>query len=78
MKKHFPDPEHELGLPRGWAIRPFSILASSFKTVVLADADTIFLRDPRILINETGFLGYGSLSGTIELSKRQQRIIIDR
>jgi len=61
MKKHFPDPEHELGLPRGWAIRPFSILASSFKTVVLADADTTFLRDPRILLNETGFLGYGSL-----------------
>lgn len=61
ITKSFPDPDDELGFPGGWAMRPFSILASSFKTVILADADTVFLRDPRILLHETGFLDFGSL-----------------
>ena len=47
ITKKFPDPEGILDLPGRWAMRPFALLASSFKTVILADADTIFLQDPK-------------------------------
>ena len=42
----FPDPDGVIGLPGRWASRPFAILASSFKAVILSDADTVFLQDP--------------------------------
>lgn len=61
IMKCFPDPDNELSLPGRWALRPFSVLASSFKQVILSDADTIFLQDPRILLNETNLHRYGSL-----------------
>jgi hypothetical protein len=49
-----------MGMPGGWALRPFAMLASSFK-VILTDADTIFLRDPALLLREQGFLEKGAL-----------------
>ena len=61
ITKKFPDPDEVLGLPGGWAMRPFAILASSFKTVILSDADTVFLQDPSVLLYEPGFLEHGSL-----------------
>jgi hypothetical protein len=61
ITQKFRDPDNILGLPGGWAMRPFSILASSFKTAILADADTIFLQDPRVLLQEYTFIQYGSL-----------------
>ena len=61
ITERFPDPDDLLGLPGGWAMRPFAILASSFKTVILSDADTVFLQNPSILLDEPGFLEHGSL-----------------
>lgn len=61
ITEKFPDPDGLLGLPGGWAMRPFAILASSFKTVILADADTIFLQDPRKILDDVNFQESGSL-----------------
>jgi len=61
ITKKFPDPDKKLGLPGGWAMRPFAILASSFKTAILADADTVFLQDPQIILDEPTFKEYGSI-----------------
>lgn len=60
INNRFSDPEGVL-VPRGWALRPFAMLASSFKRVILSDADTIFLQDPRGLLKEPTFLEYGSI-----------------
>ena len=48
-------------MPGGWALRPFAILASSFKKVILCDADTIFLQDPAVLLQEPGFRDTGTV-----------------
>lgn len=61
ITKKFPDPDGFLGLPGGWAMRPFAILASSFKKVILADADTIFLQDPQKILDEVNFQEFGSI-----------------
>jgi Mannosyltransferase putative len=62
ITERFPDPDNILGLPQGgWATRAFAVLASSFKTVILTDADTVFLQDPRILLQEPSFREYGSV-----------------
>lgn len=61
ITKKFPDSEGMLSLCGGSAIRPYAILASSFKTVILAEADTVFLQDPRILLDEPSFEEYGSI-----------------
>lgn len=57
----FPDPDGVIGLPGRWASRPFAILASSFKRVILSDADAVFLQDPSLLLQESGFVKTGSL-----------------
>lgn len=57
----FPDPDGQAGLPGGWAMRPFAMLASSFNTVILADADTVFLQDPRVILNEPSMRESGSI-----------------
>jgi len=57
----FPDPDGQAGLPGGWAMRPFAMLTSSFKTVILADADTVFLQDPRVLLAEPSMREFGSI-----------------
>lgn len=61
INQRFLDPDETLGLPGGWALRPFAMLASSFKRVILSDADTIFLQDPRKLLHEPTFQQYGSI-----------------
>jgi hypothetical protein len=62
ITEKFPDPNGILGLlPGSWAMRPYALLASSFKTIILADADTIFLQDPRILLEEPSYKQYGSI-----------------
>jgi alpha 1,3-mannosyltransferase len=61
ITQRFPDPDGVLGLPGGWAMRPFAALASSFQTVILTDADTMFLLDPRIILNENTFKEFGSI-----------------
>jgi len=57
----FPDPNGLLGFPGGWAMRPFAILASSFKKVILTDADTVWMQDPRKILEEETFAEYGSV-----------------
>jgi hypothetical protein len=61
IKDFFPDPSNAMHMPGGWALRPFAILASSFRKVILTDADTIFLQDPALLFQEDGFLDKGAL-----------------
>lgn len=50
-----------MNMPGGWALRPFAILASSFKRVILTDADTVFLQDPALLLEEPGFQNKGAI-----------------
>ncbi|OUM67819.1 glycosyltransferase family 71 protein [Piromyces sp. E2] len=45
----------------GWAIKPFSILASRFEEVILIDADSVFIRDPAILFEDEGYLEKGTV-----------------
>jgi len=61
INNFFPDPEGVMNMPGGWALRPFAILASSFKKVILTDADTVFLQDPALLLEEPGFQDTGAL-----------------
>ena len=42
-------------------MRPFATLASSFKKVILTDADTVFLESPELLLQEPGFKKTGAL-----------------
>ncbi|KAJ3135771.1 hypothetical protein HK100_002362 [Physocladia obscura] len=37
----------------GWAIKPFSILASSFRHVIFMDADALFFQDPEFMLRES-------------------------
>ncbi|KAI8066647.1 mannosyltransferase putative-domain-containing protein [Gongronella butleri] len=46
---------------RGWDMKPFSVLASSFKEVMLIDADALFLYNPDKLFDEQGFKDTGTL-----------------
>jgi len=46
---------------KGWAIKPFAILASRFEEVILMDADVIYLHDPAELFEEEGYLTMGTL-----------------
>jgi hypothetical protein len=46
---HFDTEARDAG---GWSIKPFAILASSFKEVIFIDADALFLQDP-LMIFET-------------------------
>eukprot|EP00833_Pecoramyces_ruminatium_P017539 jgi/Orpsp1_1/1191571/evm.model.d7180000087073.1 len=45
----------------GFAIKPFSILASRFEEVLLMDADVVYLHDPEELFEEEGYLNTGTL-----------------
>jgi len=61
ITNRFPDPDDVLGFPGGWAMRPFAALASSFQTVILTDADTMFLLDPSVVVNEATLKEVGSI-----------------
>ncbi|KAL9084160.1 MAG: hypothetical protein Q9165_008208 [Trypethelium subeluteriae] len=45
----------------GWAIKPFAALASSFRDVILLDADAVFLQDPALLLEDPSFQATGAL-----------------
>jgi hypothetical protein len=61
IRNVFPDPDGILDMPGGWALRPFAVLASSFKKVILSDADTIFLQNPAVLLQEPAFREKGTV-----------------
>jgi hypothetical protein len=46
---------------KGWAIKPFAVLASRFEEVILIDADSFYLRDPIELYDEKGYQEKGTL-----------------
>ncbi|ORY30490.1 hypothetical protein BCR33DRAFT_724308 [Rhizoclosmatium globosum] len=47
---------------RGWAIKPFALLASSFQKVMFLDADAVFIQNPDLLFtNSKLFAKYGQL-----------------
>ncbi|ORX50706.1 hypothetical protein BCR36DRAFT_583292 [Piromyces finnis] len=45
----------------GWAIKPFSVLASRFEEIILMDADAMYIRDPAILFEDEGYLEKGTI-----------------
>ena len=44
-----------------YAIKPFVILASSFREVILMDADTLFLKNPKSLFEMEGYKSLGTV-----------------
>lgn len=44
-----------------WDIKPFAILFSSFKNVILMDADSIFMQNPEILLEDEGYKRTGAI-----------------
>ncbi|KAJ3210772.1 hypothetical protein HDU82_007394 [Entophlyctis luteolus] len=52
----------EAKLLGGWAIKPFALLASSFKQVMFLDADAVFVQKPELLFTKSEiFSKYGQL-----------------
>ncbi|OQE11339.1 hypothetical protein PENFLA_c072G05022 [Penicillium flavigenum] len=45
----------------GWAGKPFSILFSSFREVILIDADSLFFVNPEVLFNDEDYVRTGAL-----------------
>ncbi|KAI9346181.1 mannosyltransferase putative-domain-containing protein [Obelidium mucronatum] len=45
----------------GWSLKPFAILAASFRTVLFMDADVLFLKDPREVLKSKLFRKNGHL-----------------
>lgn len=43
----------------GWAIKPFSVLASRFEQVILVDCDSVFLQDPEALFQQPPYIDTG-------------------
>jgi len=46
---------------RGWAIKPYAILASRFRHVLLLDADNVPVRDPSDLFQSAGYQQTGAI-----------------
>lgn len=45
----------------GWALKPFAILLSSFREAIFIDADSLFLRDPATLFQDSNYQETGAL-----------------
>ncbi|KAI4717982.1 hypothetical protein E4T48_05809 [Aureobasidium sp. EXF-10727] len=45
----------------GWAGKAFAAFLSSFREVILLDADVLFFNDPELLFNEPGYVDTGAL-----------------
>jgi len=58
VTKYFEEEPLKIG---GWAIKPFSILASRFEEVILMDADAMYIRDPVILFDDEGYKETGTV-----------------
>ncbi|KAJ3094229.1 ubiquitin-protein transferase activating protein, partial [Phlyctochytrium bullatum] len=66
---------------RGWAIKPFAMLVSSFQEVILMDADTFFFKDPAVLFDFNGYKQNGTLlfrDRTVNGRKREHQMWINR
>ncbi|KAJ3230556.1 hypothetical protein HDU81_004433 [Chytriomyces hyalinus] len=37
----------------GWSMKPFALLGSRFRKVIIMDADALFLQDPRVIFNHS-------------------------
>ena len=47
--------------PVGWAAKPFAIMMSSFREVILVDADALFFKDPATLFEDEQYSHTGAL-----------------
>lgn len=45
----------------GWALKPYAVLASSFREVILMDADAYFFKKPDTLFDDAGYRKTGAL-----------------
>ncbi|KAI0007546.1 glycosyltransferase family 71 protein [Xylariaceae sp. FL0662B] len=45
----------------GWAAKPFAILLSSFREVILIDADSLFFKNPEVLFEDPDYQETGTL-----------------
>ncbi|KAI9197056.1 mannosyltransferase putative-domain-containing protein [Polychytrium aggregatum] len=46
---------------RGWAVKPFAMLASSFSEIIFVDADANFFQDPEVVFKDSGYVKTGAL-----------------
>jgi predicted transcriptional regulator len=53
--------DNEIAGIKGWAIKPFAILASSFETVLLMDADVVFFQNPDNLLRSDFLLEHNTI-----------------
>jgi len=58
ISKYFDDEPLKIS---GWAIKPFSVLASRFQEVILMDADAMYIRDPAVLFEDEGYIKTGTV-----------------
>jgi len=58
IKKFF---DNDIIFIQGWAVKPFSILASRFEEVILIDADATYIRDPAHWFDDEGYKKSGAL-----------------
>jgi alpha 1,3-mannosyltransferase len=57
-----PNLAHELRVVlSGWAAKPMAMLLSSFREVILIDADVLFFVDPALLLSDPEYLRLGAL-----------------
>ncbi|KAJ3294149.1 hypothetical protein HDU79_011409 [Rhizoclosmatium sp. JEL0117] len=53
---------YEMRVIRGWSVKPFAILNSSFRKVIFIDADVLFFQDPAVILTKSPiFRQYGQL-----------------
>lgn len=46
---------------KGWAVKPFAILLSSFREAIFIDADALFFKDPEVLFDDPLYAETGTL-----------------
>ncbi|OLL21798.1 putative alpha-1,3-mannosyltransferase MNN14 [Neolecta irregularis DAH-3] len=61
VKKILVDPDNLIELPGSFAIKTFSMLVSSFRQVLLIDADGVFLQDPKVIFENKQYKDTGTL-----------------
>ncbi|KAH9275810.1 hypothetical protein BASA83_001612 [Batrachochytrium salamandrivorans] len=45
----------------GWAVKPFSMLASSFEEIIFLDADALFFQPPEVIFNSAAYNDTGAV-----------------
>ncbi|KAJ1558208.1 hypothetical protein HK096_002968, partial [Nowakowskiella sp. JEL0078] len=46
---------------QGWHVKPYTMLASSFKEIIFIDSDSLFLQNPEILFDMKGYKNTGTV-----------------